>query len=120
VALGAVGSKLSAVNVGVAIGALLSNVGENRLSVASRAGYLFVHAAKGVSRAVVAKFRNGANRGPARACMAIFARNVQRAVRTSARLPLGVRRAAEREGKNTEREPNSDFGNSRNGCLPIL
>jgi len=88
VALLAVGAELRTVNVGVTIGALLSNVGENRLGVASRAGYFFVHAAKRVPRGVVVEFGDGANGGPASVRVAIFAGNGQGPVRTSARLPL--------------------------------
>lgn len=95
VALGAICAELRAVNVGVAIGAVLSNTGENRLGVASGAGYFFMHAAQRVARGVVAEFGNGANGGPARVRVAIFAGNVEGAVRTSAGLPLGIRRAAE-------------------------
>jgi hypothetical protein len=119
-ALLAVGSELSAMNVGMTIGALLSNISEYRLGVASRAGYFFVHPTERVPRAVVIKFGYCANGGPAGVRMAIFAGNVQGTVRTSARLPLGVCRAAEREGKNQKREPNTDLGSARNGYLPML
>jgi len=88
-ALGAVLAELSAMNVGVTIGAVLANVGKNRFCVASRAGNFFVHAAKRVTRGVVVEFGNGANGGPAGVRVAIFAGNVERAVRTSARLSLG-------------------------------
>ena len=88
-ALGAVLAELSAVNVGVTIGAVLANVGKNRLGVASRAGYFFVHAAKRVTRGVVVEFWYGANGNPAGVGVAIFTGNVERPVRTSARLSLG-------------------------------
>lgn len=88
-ALGAVLAELSAVNVGVTIGAVLAHVGEYRLGVASRAGYFFVHAAKRVPRGVVVEFWNGANGRPTGVGVAIFAGNVKRPMRTSARLPLG-------------------------------
>lgn len=98
VALSAVGAELRAVYVGMAIGAVLSNVGKNRLGVASRAGYFFVPAAKRVARGVVVEFRNGADGSPACVRVAIFAGNVQGTVRTPARFPLGLRRATERKG----------------------
>ena len=88
-ALGAILAELSAMNVGVTIGAVLADVGKNRSCVASRAGNFFVHAAKRVTRGVVVEFGNGANGGPAGVRVAIFAGNVERAVRTSARLSLG-------------------------------
>jgi len=89
VALGAVRAELSAVNVGVAIGAVLTNIGENWFGMASGAGYLFMHAAKRVPRGVVVEFGNGANGGPACVRVAIFAGSGEGAVRTPARLPLG-------------------------------
>ena len=73
VALGALAAELSAVNVGVTISAVLANVSENRFGVASRAGYLFVHAAERISRGVVIEFRDGADRSPACVRVAIFA-----------------------------------------------
>jgi hypothetical protein len=73
----------------VAIGAIFPNVGEDRLDMAARAGNFFVHAAKRVTRGVVVEFWNGANGGPTRAGMAIFAGDIQGPVRTPARLPLG-------------------------------
>jgi hypothetical protein len=88
VALGAIGAELTAVNIRVAIGTILANVGENRLHMAARAGDFFVHAAKGVTRGVMVKFGNGANRGPACARVAIFTGNVECSVRTSTGLPL--------------------------------
>lgn len=97
-ALRAIGAKLCPVNIGVAIGAVLSNVGENGLGVASRAGYFFVHAAKRVPRGVVVEFWNGSNGGPTGVCVAIFAGNCEGSVRTSARLPLRGRRRGRTEG----------------------
>jgi hypothetical protein len=76
VALSAVRAKLSAVDVGVTIGAIFANVRENRLGVASRAGHFFVHAAKRVPRGVVIEFGNGANGSPASVGVAILAGNI--------------------------------------------
>jgi hypothetical protein len=89
VALRAIRAELRAVNVGVTIGAILANVREYRLGMASRAGYFFVHAAKRIPRGVVIEFGNGANGNPACVRMAIFAGNVEWTVRTPARLSLG-------------------------------
>ena len=118
VALGAPAAELGAVNVGVTISAVLANVGENRLCMASRAGYFFVHAPKRVSRGVVFEFGNGANGSPACVAVAIFAGNGKGTVRTSARLPLGIRLNSEGEGK--EYKPTTDLDNARNGYLPVL
>jgi hypothetical protein len=98
VTLGAVFAELSAVNVSVAIGAVLANVGKNRLGMASRTGYFFVHAAKRVPRGVVVEFGNGADGGPARVRVTIFAGNGHGAVRTPTRLPLRGRHPDGREG----------------------
>jgi len=54
---------------------------------------------------VVAEFRDGANRGPARIRVAILAGYVQGAMRTTSSLPLGVRRAGKIKDQNQEREP---------------
>jgi hypothetical protein len=88
VALRAIGAELRAVNVRMAIRTVLSNIGENGLGMASGAGYFFVHSAQRVSRGVVVKFRDGADRGPAGGGVAIFARYIKRSVRTSTWLPL--------------------------------
>ena len=95
-ALGAVRAELCAVNVRVAIRAILAHVGEHWLGMASGAGYFFVHAAQRVARAVMIEFRNGANGDPAGVGVAIFAGNVEGTVRTSPWLPLGLRRATGR------------------------
>jgi hypothetical protein len=97
-ALRAVCAELSTVNVSMAIGAVLPNVGKNRFGVASRAGNFFVHAAKGVLRRVVVEFGYGANGGPACVRVAIFAGNVERTMRTPARLPLRGCQVARTEG----------------------
>jgi hypothetical protein len=64
-ALSAVTSHLCAVNVRVAIGAIFSNVSENGLRVATRAGYFRVHSAERIFRGVVIEFGDSANRSPA-------------------------------------------------------
>ena len=88
-ALGAILAELSAVNVGVTIGAVLPNVGKNWFCMASRAGNFFVHATQRVARGVVVEFWNGTNGDPAGVRVAIFTGDVKWTVRTSARLPLG-------------------------------
>ena len=88
VALRAVSAHLSAVNVGVAIGAVFADIGEDRFQVAAGAGNFFVHAAQRVASRVVIEFRNCADGRPTRGCVAVFARNIQRPVRTPGRLPL--------------------------------
>src|SRR5882762_6921905 len=100
VALGAIGPHLTPMNVGVAVRAIFPDISEDRLDVALRAGNFFVHAAKGISRGVVVELRNGANRNPTGAGVAVLARNCQRAVRAPCRLLLRIRRADEGQCKN--------------------
>lgn len=116
VALRTVRAELSAVYVGVTIGAIFSNVRENRLGMASRAGHLFVHTAKRIPRGVVIEFGNGANGSPARVGVAIFAGNVQRTVRAAAWLPLCIHRATETKYKGQENEQNTELSDARNDC----
>lgn len=116
VALGAPAAELGAVNVGVTISAVLANVGENRLCMASRAGYFFVHAPKRVSRGVVIEFGNGANGSPACVGVAIFAGNGKGTVRTSAGLSLGDCRQHEGQRRDHERQPTGDLDPSGNDC----
>src|SRR6202007_1898040 len=66
VALGAVSSHLAAVNVGVAIGAVLANIGEDGFQRAAGAGNFFVHAAQWVASGVVIEFRNCTDGRPTR------------------------------------------------------
>jgi len=88
VALRAVRTELSAVNIRMAIRAVLSDVRENRLYMALGAFHLFVHASKRVTRLVVIEFRDRSNRPPARRGMAVFTGNRQGTVRAPRGLPL--------------------------------
>jgi hypothetical protein len=114
VALGAIGAELAAVDVCVAVRAVLTDVSKDRLEVALRAVDFFMYATKGISRGVVIEFGNGANRGPARVRVAVFAGNGKGAVRTPAGLPLGTRRKG--AGKSKEHNPTADLEYSRNDC----
>lgn len=82
VALFAVGSQLTPVNIGVAILTTLTDVGEYRLHVALRAGYRLMHAAKRISRLSMIELRNCANRPPRVRGMAVLAGSVQISMRT--------------------------------------
>ena len=117
-ALGAVLAELSAMNVGVTIGAVLANVGEYRFGVAARAGYFFVHATKRVTRGVVVEFWDRANRGPARARVTVFAGYRKGSMRTPAGLLLCIRRADENNCQQKERDPRADLERSENHCPP--
>lgn len=88
VALLAIGAKLSSVDVGVAIGAILPHVGEDPLQVALRASNLLVHATEGVTSLVVVKLGDSADGAPAGVGVAILTRDSQGPVRTAGVPPL--------------------------------
>jgi hypothetical protein len=117
VALRAVAAELGAVNVRMAIGAVLANVGENRLGMAACAGHFFVHSTKRVPCGVVIKFRNSTDRGPSGGGVAIFAGDIQWSVRTSARLPLRRCRRNASEAEKYDHNPASHWDPRGNGCI---
>ena len=86
VAVLAGGAELPAVDIGVAIRALLSNVGEDRLRVAQAAGHAFVHAAQRIAGLnSVVELRYGPDGSPTGGGVAIAARNLEsRSMRTAA------------------------------------
>jgi len=91
VALCTISSKLALMNVGMAVGASLTHVGKNRLDVTLGASHVLVHAAKRISRLIMIKLRDIADRFPATKGVAILARDIQRAMRaarTGRGLPL--------------------------------
>jgi len=105
VALLAPGTELPPVDVGVAIGTLGTDVGENRLGMALRAGYALVHAAQRETGFVVIKFRYRASRFPSRGGVAVLAGNVQIAVwtvRTGIQLRLRTLRSSARQHQNPD------------------
>ena len=81
-ALRAVRPEFPAVNVRVAIRAILPHVREHRLDVTFVAFHFFVHPAQRILGAIVVEFRNCPDRPPPRGGMAVLAGNGQRAVRT--------------------------------------
>jgi len=92
VALLAIGAHLALVNVGVAIGALLADVREDRLGVALNAAHAFVHATQGILGCVVIEFGNRADRLPSADRVTVLARNAQTSVRAArVRRPLHLR-----------------------------
>ena len=116
VALGAIGAKLAAVNIGVAIGAILANIGEHRLGMAARAGYFLVHAAKRVARGVVIEFGNGAYGSPARIGVAILAGDVQGSVRTPFGLLLRGCCTDQRDKQSDKNQQPANLKSSVNDC----
>lgn len=105
VALCAVRAHFSLVDVGVAVLAILSDVGKDGLAVALHALHLFMHAAKRILGFVVIELRHGADRPPARSVVAVLARNRKWSVRTSRGLTLrGVCLSGSRQ-PNKKQEP---------------
>jgi hypothetical protein len=127
VALRAVRTHLTAVNIGMAIGAIFADVGENRLDVALNALHFFVHAAKGIASFAVIEFRCGFDGTPSSRGMAVFARNCKSTVRIAGSLLLRSRvgrgrrlRASSRVAgrRKGEQRPESDLENGERRRLP--
>lgn len=116
VAFGAIGAVLAAMNVSVAVRAVLADVSKYRLEVALGAVHLFVHPAEGIPGAVVAELRDPANWRPTRARVAVLARDVERAVRTATGLPLGIRWRSTGKCDSKKNDPATDLEYSRNSC----
>lgn len=93
VALRALRPHFPLMNIGMAVLANLSDVGEHRLGVALRAGHLFMHATKRILGFVVVEFRNRADGSPTRRRVAILAWYGKSTVRTSGSLPLRCAKA---------------------------
>jgi len=72
VALSAVRTEFSEMNIGVTIGAVFADVREFWLGVALRTVQSFMHAAERVSRFVMIEIRSFTNRSPGSGSMAIF------------------------------------------------
>ena len=83
VTLLAIGPQLTPVNIGVAILAVLTDVGENHLHVTSGAGHRSVHSAQRITSPIVIEFRDGTDWPPAVRRVAVLAGNRQIAVRTT-------------------------------------
>ena len=79
----AIGTHLTAVDVGVAVGAGCAGIGKHWFGVALGAGDAHVHAAQGISSGVVIELRYSPYRLPTHRGMAILARNAQVAMRAA-------------------------------------
>ena len=88
-ALCAVRTHLSPMDVRMAIGAILANVGKDRLDVAGHAFHLLVHASERISGLVMVKLGNWANGAPSGGRVTVFAGNIQRAMRIASGFFLG-------------------------------
>lgn len=83
VALFAARTELALVNVGVAVSASLSHIGENPFEMALGASHTLVHAAERIPRLAVIKLRNVPDRLPSTQRVAILAGDIQGAVRAA-------------------------------------
>lgn len=77
----AVLTHLVLVDVGMAVGALVADVGEHHLGVAGGTGHALMHTAQRIARPIVIKFRHRTNRLPAVDRVAVLAGDIQVAVR---------------------------------------
>lgn len=75
VALLATGSELPSMQIRMAVGAFRAYVAEDKARVAESAVHLLVHSEQGIARSIVVKFRDGSDRFPADARVAIFTGN---------------------------------------------
>lgn len=108
VTLLAIRPELPPMNIGVAVGTLRAYVAEYRLDMALDAIDLRMHAPQRVTGRIVVEFGNGANRFPARLCVAILAWDSQGAVR-AARLRIGRTAILSKGGSlDQEREQESE------------
>lgn len=106
-ALLAIRAHLALVNVGVAIGALFTNVRKDRLGVALNAAHAFVHATQRILGCVVIEFRNRADRLPSAQRMAVLTWDAEASVRTTrgcGRLPLSTRQGCGRENRERDQK----------------
>ena len=90
VTLGAIRPHLTAVHIGVAVGAIFACVCKDRLNMALDAVHLFVHPAQRIVGLVVIKFWDRSYRTPSRSGMAVLAGNGEGAVRVASRFFLRI------------------------------
>ncbi len=83
VTLFAASPHLPAVHISVAVGAFVSNIGEDWLGVTLGTGDVLVHATQRIASPVVIELGNCANRFPAQGCVAVLTGDVQISVRTA-------------------------------------
>jgi hypothetical protein len=116
VALRAIRTHLPLVNIGVAILAILADIGEYRFDMALRTIHLFVHAAKGIPGLVVVELWNCADGAPTCSRMAVFAGNRERSVRTACRFPLSSGNGCRGQLPGKKKQPAHNLGNRRRNC----
>lgn len=116
VTLRAIRTHLPLVNVGVAILAILGDIGEYRFDVALRTIHFFVHAAKGILGLVVVELWNRTDGTPTRSRMTVFARNRERSVWTACRFPLSSGNRCRGQLPCKKQQPAQKLENRRRNC----
>ena len=115
----ALGSHLPAMDVSMAVGALVADVGENGIDVALLAGHVLVHATQRIFGLVMIEFRDAANGLPAAEGMAVLARNIQRAMRTARGLHRGCGLCACQRSQQQQGKLNSQPRNHLRFTIPV-
>jgi len=110
--------QFSAVNVSVAIGALIADVREHHLCVTVYAVDAFVQAAQGELGLVMVELRHRSDRLPSVHGMAVLASDIQVAVR-AASLLCRLRRSSARNGRRQQQPHNNRFGDQTWNHLAI-
>jgi hypothetical protein len=128
-ALSAVRAHLAAVNIGVAIGAILGDVGEDGLYVTLNAVRLFVQAAQGIFSLVVIEFGHGTDGAPSCGGVAILTGDSEGPVGTAGGLVLGsggrvrksevVWRGLRRGGGERQQGPQNELKQSERVPPPV-
>lgn len=113
----AVGSELALVNVGVAVGAFATHIGENRLGMTPGAAHTLMHATQRITRTVVIKFWDCADGFPADRGMTILTGQVQISVR-AASLGIALVLSARRSSHGQQRKQES-CQNCRKHRVPL-
>jgi hypothetical protein len=96
-------AQLALVNIGVAVLAALTDIGENHLYVTLDTSHAGMHTAQRITRLVVVEFRNCADRLPSIRRVAVLARDGQTAVGTT-RSFGDLRTSASRERRKREHD----------------
>lgn len=116
VALLAIGTELSAMDISVAIRAVFADVREHRLSVALDAFHFVVQAAQRVTCFAVIEFDVGAERSPSGGVMAVFAGNIEFSVRTTASPLLAGRGGTATRMARKKQQPAQELKNRNCHC----
>jgi len=75
-------------DIGMAIRAIVADIGKHQVHVALCTSHVLVHASQGIASCVVVEFGNVADRLPTGEGMTVLALNIQRPVRTARGFPL--------------------------------